>query len=79
MPPTLSETFDDRAWLAGETVAGAKLGYNCQVRAVGGEYEGQEGWVVGIEPLDPEPIYTVEFPDSHPCAELTESLLALAA
>lgn len=60
-------------------VSGAKLGYNTLVRAIGGGYAGQEGWVVGIEPLDPEPIYAVEFPESHPCAELPESLLISAA
>ena len=79
MPPTPYDRFDGKAWLAGETVSGAKLNYNQRVRAVTGEYEGEEGWVVGIEPRDVEPIYTVEFPEAHPCAEVPESSLAPAA
>ena len=55
------------------------MGYNQRVRATKGEYKGEEGWVVGIELQDPEPIYTVEFPESHPCAEVPESSLTSAA
>ena len=78
MMPTPYDLFDGKAWLAGEKVSGARFSYNRVVRAVRGEYEGQEGWVVGIEPLDPEPIYTVEFPESDPCAEVLESDLTHA-
>ena len=67
--------FDGKAWLKGAQVSGAKLRYNSRVRILTGEYAGEFGWIVAIEPMkDSEPTYTVEA-DEDPNLELPESAL----
>ncbi len=68
--------FDGKAWLKGAAVSRAKLRYNEYVRVVAGEYTGQVGAIVGIDPCTKsEPIYTVEIYDGDPNAEIPESYL----
>jgi hypothetical protein len=64
----------------GGEVAGAKLRYNQQVRVTTGEYAGEIGWIVAIQPsAGAEPLYTVELIDGDPNAEVPESSLEPAA
>lgn len=68
--------FDGHAWLGGAKVIRAKLRYNQPFRVINGEYAGERGAIVGIDPhTQPEPTYTVELYECEPNAEIPESSL----
>lgn len=46
-------------WLAGEPVPGVAFAHNERVTFVGGRYDGDEGTVVLLMAIEPEPAYLV--------------------
>ena len=64
------------AFLAGEKILGIKHQHNSHVAF---EEDGHrvEGWIVSVEPIKPEPIYTVERCDGGGDEEIVESRIEL--
>ena len=65
-------------WVDGTSIAGVLFPYNAHVDVISGPFAGQDGWLVGVDPTGPEPIYTVEIQDGEPNAEVPQSSLRLA-
>lgn len=66
----------NRAFLAGEKILGIKYRHNSRVAF---EEDGRrvEGWIVGVQPINPEAIYTVERCDGGGDEEIVESRIEL--
>ena len=67
----------NNAYLAGEKIPGIKFRHNSRVAFIGADDVRCEGWIVGVEPLQPEPIYTIECCDGSEDEEVAESKLEL--
>ena len=67
----------NNAFLAGERIPGIKFRHNSQVTFVGADGVAHEGWIVGVAPIEPEPVYTVERCDGGEDEEVRESNLEL--
>lgn len=52
---------------------GIKFRHNSLVTFVGADGIGHEGWIVGVAPIEPEPVYTVERRDGEEDAEVCGS------
>ncbi len=65
------------AYMAGELILGVKYRHNSQVRFTDEEGEKAEGWVVGVGPAEPEPIYTIERSDGGGDEEVKQSEITL--
>jgi uncharacterized protein YihD (DUF1040 family) len=53
------ESPNDRFW-AGQPIDGVRFHLNQHVKFTGGEFAGQEGFVISLESLAPEPTFRVE-------------------
>jgi len=67
----------NNAFLAGEKILGIKFRHNSHVAFVGEDGVRSEGWIVGVGPIEPEPVYTVERCDAGRDQEVLESKLEL--
>ena len=65
------------AFLAGEKILGIKFRHNSHVAFFCADGVRCEGWIVSVEPLQPEPIYTVECCDGSGDEEVPESKMEL--
>lgn len=65
------------AFLAGERILGIKFRHNSLVAFVGAAGTRCEGWIAGVGPIEPEPVYTIERCDSTGDEEILESKLEL--
>jgi hypothetical protein len=65
------------AFLAGERILGIKFRHNSQVAFIGTDGIRCEGWIVGVGPVEPEPVYTIERCDGGGDEEVLESKLEL--
>lgn len=79
--PSLNEIKERRklndAFLAGEKILGIKFRHNSQVAFFCADGVRGKGWIVGVEPLQPEPIYTIECCDGSEDKEVPESKMEL--
>ena len=62
-------------WVNGEPLEGVELPYNCRVEIVAGAHVGQTGWLVGVEDIGVDPLYTVELESREPDARVRQSML----
>ena len=60
------------AFLEGERILGVKFRHNCHVAFFSADGVRYEGWIVSVEPLQPESIYTVECCDGSGDEEVPE-------
>ena len=67
----------NNAFLAGEKILGIKFRHNSQVAFVGADRVRNEGWIVAVGPIEPEPVYTVERCDGGGDEEILESKLEI--
>lgn len=67
----------NRAFLGGEKILGIKFRYNSLVAFVNVDGIRSEGWIVGVGPIEPEAIYTIECCDGSADEEVLESKLHL--
>ncbi len=67
----------NRDFLAGEKILGTKFRHNSRVAFVGGDGVRNEGWIVAVGPIEPEPVFTVERCDGGGDEEVLESKLEL--
>lgn len=65
------------AYMSGELILGVKYRHNSQVSFTDEEGDKAEGWTVGVGPIEPEPIYTVERSDSGGDKEVKQSVITL--
>ena len=65
------------AYMAGEKIFNVKFRHNSQISFVDEAGEKAEGWIVGVGPVEPEPVYTVERSDGEGGEEVKESLIEL--
>jgi hypothetical protein len=65
------------AFLAGEKIPGIKFRHNSHVAFLGADSARFEGWIVSVEPLQPEPLYTVECCDGSGDEDVPESKIVL--
>ncbi len=63
------------AYIAGELIFGVKYHHNSQVEFTGDDGEIVEGWIVGVGPVEPEPIYTIQRADGEQDEEILESMI----
>ena len=75
--PSLDDIRERRrlndAFLAGEKILGIKFRHNSHVTFFGADGVRCEGWIVSVEPLKPEPIYTIECCDGSGDEDVPES------
>jgi hypothetical protein len=62
-------------WVAGEAIPGIAHKYNAYVEIVGGPHNGESGWLVSVDPLGSEPVYTVELESRGPDAQVPQSFI----
>ena len=67
----------NNAFLTGEKIPGIKFRHNSQVAFVAAKGVRCKGWIVGVGPTEPEPVYTVECCDGSRDEEVLESKLEL--
>ena len=72
-----SERDLSNAFMAGERIFGIKFRHNSHVRFVNDDGAQAEGWIVGVGPIEPEPIYTIERSDGDADEEVPESKIEL--
>jgi len=63
------------AYIAGELIFGVKHHHNSQVEFIDEENKVVEGWIVGVGPIEPEPVYTIQRADGEQDAEVLESMI----
>jgi len=66
-----------KAYLAGEKIFDVKYRHNSRVSYLDANGDTIEGWIVGVGPIEPEPIYTIERKDRQSDDEIAESRLTL--
>jgi hypothetical protein len=66
-----------KAYVSGERIPGIRFRHNSLVTFVGTDGVAHEGWIVRVEAIEPEPVYTVERRDGNEDAQLRESNLEL--
>jgi hypothetical protein len=80
--PTPNEIKKSRdlnnGFLVGEKILGIKFRHNSLVAFQEGDIR-VEGWIVGVGPIEPEPIYTVERCDGGGDEEVPQSRIELIA
>ena len=64
-------------WVEGLPVPGVQFPYNARVQIIGGEHDGEMGWLVRLDSRATDPIYTVELEDGGADAEVPQSALRL--
>jgi hypothetical protein len=69
-------TMND-AFLAGVRIFGIRFRHNSRVAFTGADGVRCEGWIVSVEPVEPEPIYTVELCNGGGDEEVLESKMEL--
>ena len=79
--PTLEEIKErsrlNKAFLGEEKILGINFRHNSHVAFVGEDGIRSEGWIVGVGPTEPEPVYTVECCDGSGDEDVLESKLEL--
>lgn len=65
------------AFLAGKKIVGVKYRHNSSVVFVDARGVRCEGWIVGVGPIEPEPVYTIERSDGGGDEEVIESNVEL--
>jgi hypothetical protein len=65
------------AFLSGEKILGIKFRHNSHVAFLGADGVRCEGWIVSVEALQPQPIYTVECCDGSGDEQVPESNIEL--
>ncbi len=62
------------AYISGELIFDVKYHHNSQIEFTD---DGQivEGWIVGVGPIEPEPIYTIQRADGGQDEEILESMI----
>ena len=66
-------------WVNGEPLDGVNLPYNCRVEIISGPHVGHTGWLVGVEDIGVDPLYTVELEVRGPDAMVRQSMLRRTA
>lgn len=64
-------------YLAGEKILGVMFRHNSSVTFTSENGDIVEGWIVGVGPIEPEPIYTIERSDGQGDEEVRESIVRL--
>jgi hypothetical protein len=65
------------AYLGGERIFGVKYRHNSHISFTDEIGVAIEGWIVGVGPIEPEPIYTIERADGGGDEEIKETLITL--
>ena len=67
----------NNAFLTGEKILGIKFRHNSLVAFQAQDGGRFQGWIVGVGPIEPEPIYTVERSDGGGDEEVLQSRIEL--
>ncbi len=66
-----------KRYLAGENILGVRFRHNSRVSYTDESGKVAEGWIVGVGPVEPEPVYTIERSDGSGAEEVRESVVKL--
>ncbi len=66
-----------KSYLSGEKILGVKFRHNSHVSYTDESGKVAEGWIVGVGPVEPEPVYTIERSDGSGDDEVRESAVTL--
>jgi len=66
-----------KRYVAGEKILGDKFRHNSHVSFTDESGQDAEGWIVGVGPIEPETVYTIERSDGLGDEEVRESVVKL--